>query len=131
MKNKLLIIPALALLGVTATAGYTTYAAGIGANMPNLTVEQRQEFRQERVEHRENMRTLIDSEDYESFVEAIEGTPVENIIDTRSKFNILVEAHGLREEGDHDGARELMSQLGFERPGQMQKHKRGFRANSQ
>ena len=145
MKNKLFIIPALALLGVTALAGYTTYAEEIERRMPNLTEEQRtilediresrmsgeegslteeqkellQELRKHKRDHKAKIHSIIEADDYEAFAEAVEGTPMAGIIDSEEKFNILVQAHSLREEGNHEEARELMSELGLKRPHKM------------
>lgn len=156
MKKQFIIIPAIALMSVTAFAGYTTYAAEMRGRLPELTDEQRQaietirELRQsgdfegaqklaeetglperpmmsrgkqgrglhseEMQQHRQKMDKIFESVDYQSFLDEVEGTPMEDLIDTEEKFNTLVEAHNLREEGDFDGAHDLMESLGLKRP---------------
>ena len=45
--------------------------------------------------------------DYDAFMDAIEGSPLEEIAD-EGTFELLVEAYELREDGDYEEARELM-----------------------
>jgi hypothetical protein len=152
MKQTLFILPALALLGVTAFAGYTTNAAEMENNRPSLTNEQKeilQEIRElkqngqyeearelaedanlpmrkgrkapseEMQKHREQMHSIIESGDYQAFLDAVEDTPMVDIIDSEDKFNILVEAHELRESGDFEGAKELMFEAGLQKSHRM------------
>lgn len=86
----------------------------------------REEMREHREAEREAVRTALESGNYDAFMAAISGTPLADVIDSEADFNIFVEAHELREAGDHEGAQELLSGLGLERPeGGMRGH-RGF-----
>lgn len=141
-------------MGVTAFAGYTTYASEMRGERPNLTDEQKEvmetirELRQngdfeeaqkvaeeaglpemprrgghgnrpsdeEMEQHREKMDAIFESDDYEAFLEEVEGTPMEGIIDTEEKFEILIKAHNLRQDGDFEEAHDLMESLGLKKP---------------
>lgn len=70
----------------------------------------------ERAEHRKAIKAAIDSEDYEAYLEAVADTPRADLIDSESKFEKLVEAHQLREAGNHEAAKEIMEDLGFQKP---------------
>jgi uncharacterized protein YgbK (DUF1537 family) len=69
-------------------------------------------------EHRQETRTAIseavEDEDYDAFQEAIEGTPLADLITSEDDFELFVEAHELREAGDKEAAKEIMEDLGFE-----------------
>ena len=68
----------------------------------------------------EAIRTAVENNDYDAFVAATEGTPMADIdADTFAK---MVEAHNLREAGDHEGARALMEELGI-------KHMKGHKGH--
>ena len=54
--------------------------------------------------------------DFNDFVDAAEGTRLGEVIDTEAEFDRLVEAWELKEDGDREGAREIMDELGLERP---------------
>ncbi|QSH39290.1 hypothetical protein JXR01_03230 [Candidatus Kaiserbacteria bacterium] len=69
----------------------------------------------ERKAHREEARNAIESNDYNAWVTASVGTPMEGKVDAAG-FAKMVEAHNLREAGDHEEAREIMKGLGFEKP---------------
>ncbi len=62
----------------------------------------------------EAVKTAIENNDYAAFISAVADTPMADVIDTEADFAKLVEAHELREAGDHDGARAIMDELGFE-----------------
>jgi len=140
MKNKRLIIPTLALIGATALAGGTAYAQEIRNNRPFRHMSEEQmnfvhdnvNFRQDKlgeergfrggkikVGQREQYRDLFEVDDYEVFKTATEGTRIAEFIDTEEKFITFVEAHKLMEEGDFQGARDLMDGSGFEGRGMM------------
>ena len=72
--------------------------------------------RQYRSEMRKAVKEAINNEDYDAYLEAVADTPRANLIESESDFEKLLEAHELREAGDHEGAREIMSELGFEKP---------------
>ena len=65
---------------------------------------------------RESIREAVESGNYVAFLDAIAGMPLEEVIDSESDFEKVIEAYELREEGDYAGAREIMSELGLERP---------------
>ena len=68
--------------------------------------------------HREAMKNDIDeaieNNDYEAFLSAIEGSPLADIINSESDFELFKEAHELKMTGDHKEAHEIMEELGFE-----------------
>lgn len=78
--------------------------------------EVRDATREYREEMREKVHTALEDGDYDAFLAAIEGTPLEDIIDTENEFEQFMEAFDLRESGDRDGAKEIMDELGIERP---------------
>ncbi len=61
---------------------------------------------------REAAHTAVENNDYAAWVSAVEGGPRADQVDATT-FSKLVEAHNLRESGDHDGARVIMQDLGF------------------
>lgn len=67
-----------------------------------------------RKERREEVKAAVEAEDYDSFLEAVEGSPLEEKINSEEDFETFVEAHELRESGDREGARELLEELGVE-----------------
>lgn len=60
--------------------------------------------------------TSLENNDYEGFLEAIKGSPLQDIVTTKEDFEQFKEAHELHEEGKHDEAREIMEELGVIRP---------------
>jgi len=64
----------------------------------------------------EEVKAALDAEDYDAYKDAVEGTHRADLIDSETDFLKLIEAHELREAGDHEAAREIMEELGFERP---------------
>ncbi len=58
------------------------------------------------------MHDAVADEDYEAFKEAIEGTPLSDIITTEADFKQFVKAHQLRKSGEHDEAKEIFTELG-------------------
>ena len=77
--------------------------------------------REYRTTMREEIHAAIDDEDYDAFQDAIEGTRLEDTINSESDFKKIVEAHELKEAGDREGAKEIFEELGLERP----EHKKG------
>ncbi|MFT7507561.1 MAG: hypothetical protein ACI92I_000721 [Acidimicrobiales bacterium] len=69
-------------------------------------------------EHRQEMKSAIyeavGNNDYQAFIDAIEGSPLVDIITSESDFELFVQAHTLRAEGDREEAKEIMEDLGFE-----------------
>lgn len=70
-----------------------------------------------RREHREAVRAAVEAEDYEAFLEAVGDSPMAEEVISEEDFAKLVEAHVLRETGDHEGERALMEELGIEHKG--------------
>ena len=66
-------------------------------------------------QHRSEVKEAIKAEDYEAYQNAVADTPHADIINSEDDFSLLVEAYKLREAGDHEGAWEIMSELGFEK----------------
>jgi hypothetical protein len=62
----------------------------------------------------EEARAALEAGDYQAFQEATADGPRANI--TEDQFNVLIEAHELREAGDNEGAKSLLEEAGFERP---------------
>lgn len=60
--------------------------------------------------------TAVTNNDYAAFTTAVANTPLADTIDTEAEFAKFVEAHALREAGDHDGARAILEELGMPTP---------------
>lgn len=78
--------------------------------------EIREAVREIRQTVREAIKAAVAADDYDAFLEAAAGTKLGEVIDTESEFDRLVEAWGLKEDGDREGARAIMDDLGLERP---------------
>lgn len=63
-------------------------------------------------ERHEKVEQAIEEGDYDRFVELTGDMPHEFEMD-EDTFNKLVEAHSLRVEGDHEGARAILDEIGF------------------
>jgi len=88
-------------------------AAGIdNARMQEIRAEMR-EARQ--VSH-ESVKTALDAEDYDAFLDAVEDSPLAEKITSEANFEKFVEAHELMQSGDKEGAKEIMNELGVEGP---------------
>tara|TARA_B100002051_G_scaffold172700_1_gene163300 strand:+ start:1708 stop:2301 length:594 start_codon:yes stop_codon:yes gene_type:complete len=66
-------------------------------------------------EIKNEVREAVENNDYEAFVEAIEDGPLADIITSEADFEKFREAHELREDGQHEEAREIFDDLGIER----------------
>lgn len=84
--------------------------------------EVRQAAHEYRHEVREAIRDAVAAGDYDAFRTIVEDMPRLSSIDTVEEFEQLMEAHELREAGDYEGAREIMSELGFEKPEKRGRH---------
>jgi len=60
----------------------------------------------------EAIRSAIEAEDYDAFVEAAADSPFADLVD-EDMFATLVKAHALHESGDHEAARALMEDAGL------------------
>lgn len=69
------------------------------------------------------VKTAIENNDYQAFAEATADAPFADNINEET-FAKLVEAHNLREAGDHEGAKAIMEELGIH-PMPFMKHHRG------
>lgn len=58
------------------------------------------------------MREVLENEDYDAFLETA-GERVLEIIDSEEKFNQMVEAHNLMQDGNIEEARAIMEELGL------------------
>lgn len=70
----------------------------------------------------DEIEAAIDANDYDAFLEAVIGTPMEEKIANQADFDLLVEAHQLRKDGDFDAAREIMDDLDLQPRGHMKGH---------
>lgn len=101
-----------------------------------VDADTRQEIRaaakEVRTETREAISEAVADQDYDAFVEAIEGTPLADAIDSEADFETFLEARELRQSGDREGAAELMAELGIEKPeGRGHGHRGGDRDGSE
>ncbi len=84
------------------------------------------EHHENRAEHRENMEAVkaaIDSGDYDAYLEASDNLPEGHEVMSEDVFDIVVQMHQARQNGDHETAKELREQLGDDFPGPMGKGK--------
>lgn len=87
--------------------------------------DEKQAKHAERKAVREAARTAIENNDYSAWATAVAGTPRADKVDATT-FSKLVEAHSLREAGDHEGAKAIMQELGFKKPHGKHGGPRGF-----
>lgn len=71
-------------------------------------------FSDRMMQNRDDIREAVENNDYNAFLSLVEDSP-RHIEISEDDFNRLVEAHALRIEGDFEGAREIMDELGFSR----------------
>tara|TARA_B100000508_G_C11461072_1_gene279284 strand:- start:36 stop:656 length:621 start_codon:yes stop_codon:yes gene_type:complete len=95
--------------------------AGIGEDELRSLHQAAHEARDER---REAIHEAIENNDFDAFLVAITDSPLADIITTEDDFDTFKEAHELRQEGNKEEARELLSELGIER-GEGYGHKHG------
>lgn len=88
-------------------------AAGIDENRMSAIHEA---VRVKRQAHHETVEEALEALDYDAFLAAVEGTPMENVVGSQTDFEKFAEAHELRESGDYGAAKEIMEELGIERP---------------
>lgn len=86
-------------------------------------------LREKMHESRAAMHNALDEGDYESFKAAVVGTPLADIITSEEDFELFLEAHELKRNGEFEEAQELFDELGVEgpmnRPHMMGHHNRG------
>ncbi|MBC2746780.1 MAG: hypothetical protein HF975_07195 [ANME-2 cluster archaeon] len=79
------------------------------------------EARSEMREHREDKRQAIEAGDYKAFKVAAENLPVLSNIQNEDDFEMLVQLHQAKLDGDYETVAELREQLGL--PGRFGEHK--------
>ena len=72
--------------------------------------------REVRDTQREAVKTALDNDDYDAFLTASADSPLADAITSEADFATFKAAHELRASGDYEGAQELMSELGIEKP---------------
>lgn len=76
-------------------------------------------------EHRSEVRAVIEAAledgDYNDFMDAIADTPLAEHIDGEDDFDLFLKAYELKQSGDREAAREIMDELGIEKP----EHRKG------
>lgn len=77
-------------------------------------------------EARSEMHEAVEAGDYERFKELVVDSPLADVITSEADFDLFVEAHELRAAGEYDEAKEILDELGIERPEHGPKHGRGF-----
>jgi uncharacterized protein CbrC (UPF0167 family) len=61
----------------------------------------------------EEIEDALHTGDYNAFLDAVDGAPMMESIDTPDEFDQIMEAFELRESGDMDAAHEIMQELGL------------------
>jgi DNA-binding MarR family transcriptional regulator len=122
------IIGAVAITNVAATA-----LASNGEEDEFQKPMNRPAINQERMQHMEEMKAVVESGNYEAFqalIAEIGRTPpmLENI--NADNFHLLGELHQAKQDGDFDRVKELAEELGIERPN-MGQHKGQFKKRMQ
>lgn len=75
---------------------------------------------------REVVNAALESNDYDAFIAAIADSPLAESITSEADFEKFAEARELMEAGDREGAKEIMDELGIEKPeGHGRGHKGG------
>ena len=82
---------------------------------------ERHEARSEMREHREDMKLAIEAGDYDAFELSAENWPISSKIQDKGDFEMLVQLHQAKLDGDDETVNELREQLGL--PGGFGEHK--------
>lgn len=86
-----------------------------------VTESDAQHHSQQWAQHREAIQTAVLNNDYAAFIDAIQDTPLADVIDTQDKFDDFVLMHEYRQK-----AADIATQLGLdELHGQQKKHGHG------
>ncbi len=80
--------------------------------------------REVREENREAVKVTLETNDYAAF-QATAPDQLLETINSEATFQLLVDAHELRVAGDKEGAKEIMSDLGMEKPEKDHAHNSG------
>lgn len=91
-----------------------TYLEEEGLDRETLR-EIKSQVREHRSEVRTAVKAAIEADDYDKFL-SVAPDKLLQAIESESDFDLLVEAHDLKESGDKEAAQEIMSDLGLERP---------------
>lgn len=78
--------------------------------------EVRNTVRKVKHEMRKAVHTALENNDYNAFLTAIADSPLADAIDSEADFETFKAALELKKVGDYEGARELMAELGIEKP---------------
>jgi hypothetical protein len=89
-----------------------------------VTKETMRSIREVAKKAKEAVHVAVEAEDYDAFSVAVADSPLAEVITTKSDFAQFVEAHNLRESGDREGAKELLTELGVDAD-KKGKHKQG------
>lgn len=84
-----------------------------GGHFHEMDEDERAEHREEMKEKFEEARVAVKNNDFEAWQDALEDHPKGEEFATQEKFDILVQAHELREAGDEDAAKELLKDSGL------------------
>ena len=139
-KNKYYLVVGILGLAISTLAVSSLVSAHDGfLNNPNLTDEQKaqiQEKREEMQANHEEMKQIMEDGDYDAWaaqmtekVEKIRAhaDDLEGKI-TPETFQALQQAHQLMQDGDREGAKEIMQELGLKGPHPFFKgYKKGLR----
>jgi len=110
--------------GNVAQAQATLTSAGV-------TKEVMRHIREVAKEAKQAVHAAVAANDYEAFVVAVADSPLADIITDQSDFDQFVEAHDLRESGDRDGAKELLTELGVDTKNHGHKHGKKHRLSAE
>lgn len=78
--------------------------------------EEREYQQRERREQMSEIRDAIDANDYQAWADAMSEHPGAEEFITQENFDVLVQAHELKESGDREGAKALLEEAGIKRP---------------
>lgn len=127
MKNKKLFNLGLVVAGVVALTGVTLASAAFperGGDGEGVSPEQRQEHRAEVQDIKEAVRTAVENNDYQAWVDAHgdgeRGAEMLELIN-ESNFSQFVEMHNLMQADDKEGAKAIAESLGLPDKGEFKK----------
>lgn len=117
--KKTLLIAAIALIITAGTVSLVDAQMREikNSNRPELTEEMKttmEEHRAEMEDQREKMQNIMENGTYEEWKAEIESRPRITDYINADNFSQFQEAHKLRQEGDFEGARKIMEELGVE-----------------
>jgi len=101
----------LKVSGDREAARDTLLEAGIDETVLKEISEVRKE---KRVASRGELDSILEAKDYQAFLTFVADKPLGDIITTEADFKEFASAHELRRDGDIEGAREIMDDLGVQ-----------------